>query len=152
MRADWKSFFLRTPNPRPDFRLVLTFLWSDNRDCDTEGNSRNPASREWTELYCRNRETPAEVFDVSPVNAEPLVLVVESPHGWLAARIAYFLAVESVGSVADKPDGVYTGPHVLTSKMGDFDLEAANERVRQSVFQGATLEDPYPNLRRRRGG
>jgi hypothetical protein len=41
---------------------------------------------------------------------------------------------------------------VLISKVGEFDLEAAKERVRQSVFQGATLEDPYPNLRRRRGG
>jgi hypothetical protein len=145
-------FLVKPMNLRPDFRLVLTFLWGDDRTCDTEGNSRNPASREWTELYCRNRESPEEVFDISRFSPEPLVLEVESPHEWLAARVAYFLGVESVGVVADKPDGLYTGPDVLISKMGEFDLEAAKERVRRSVFQGATLEDPYPNLRKRRGG
>jgi hypothetical protein len=152
MRSGWQGFFVKPTSLRPDYRLVLTFLWGDDRDCDTDGNSRNPASREWTELYCRNREKPAEVFDVSPVNQEPLVLEVESPHEWLAARVGYFLAVESAGLVADKPDGHYAGPDVLISKVGEFDLEAAKERVRQSMFQSATLEDPYPNLRRRRGG
>jgi hypothetical protein len=146
------KFFVKPTSLRPDFRLVLTFLWDDDRDCDTDGNSRNPASREWTELYCRNRDTPTEIFDVSPVSSEPLVLEVESPHEWLAARVAYYLAVETVGLVADKPDGRYTEPDLLTSKVGDFDLEAAKERVRRSVFRGATLEDPYPNLRRRGGG
>ena len=150
MRSGWKAFFVTTPNPRPDFRLVLTFLWSDDRDCDTDGNSSSPASREWTELYCRNRENPTEVFDVSPVSPEPLVLLIESPHEWLAARVACFLAMECVGSVADKPDGVYSGPGELISKVGEFDLEAAYERVRQSAFRDATLEDPYPNIRRRR--
>lgn len=145
------KFLVKPTTLRPDFRLVLTFLWSDDRNCDTDGNSRNPASREWSELYCRNRENPTEVFDVSPVSPEPLVLEVESPHEWLAARVAYFLAVESVGLVADKPGGLYTGPDVLISKVGEFDIEAAKERVRQSVFQGATVEDPYPNLRRRGG-
>jgi hypothetical protein len=146
------TLFVNPSTLRPDFRLVLTFLWGDRRNCDTEGNSRNPASREWTELYCRNRENPTEVFDVSPSNPDPLVLAVESPHEWLAARVAYFLAVESVGLVADKADGLYASPDVVISKMGEFDLEAAKERVRRSAFQGATLENPYPNLRKRGGG
>ncbi|MCA9217630.1 MAG: hypothetical protein KDB27_31390 [Planctomycetales bacterium] len=30
---------------RPDFRLVITFLWHDLFDVDTEGNSHNPASQ-----------------------------------------------------------------------------------------------------------
>jgi hypothetical protein len=152
MRSGWQAFYVKHTSFRPDFRLVLTFLWGDDRNCDTDGNSRNPASREWTELYCRNRENPAEVFDVSPVTKEPLVLEVESPHKWLAARVAYFLAVESAGFVADTPDGPYTAPEELISKVGDFDVAAAKGRVDQSVFQGSTLEDPYPNLRRRRGG
>jgi hypothetical protein len=80
------------------------------------------------------------------------VLEVESPHEWLAARVACFLAVESVGLVADKPNGLYTAPDALTSKVGAFDFEAAKDRVRRSMFQGATLEDPYPNLRRQCGG
>jgi hypothetical protein len=152
MRPGYQRFFVKPTSLRPDYRLVLTFLWDDDRNCDTDGNSRNPASREWTELYCCNRENAAEVFDVSPLNQEPLVLEVESPYEWVAARVAYFLAVESAGLVADKPDGHYGGPDMLISKLGEFDIEAGKERVRQSVFRGATLEDPYPNLRRRRGG
>jgi hypothetical protein len=146
------KFFVKPTSLRPDYRLVLTFLWGDDRDCNTDGNSRNPASRDWTELYCRNRRSPTEVFGVLPTSLQPLVLEVESSHEWLAARVAYFLAVEAGGFVADAPNGVYAVPDALSSKVGEFDLAAAKERVRRSVFQGATLEDPYPNLRRREGG
>jgi hypothetical protein len=41
---------VRVAGPRPDFRLVLAFVWGD-AETDTEGNSRNAASREWTELW-----------------------------------------------------------------------------------------------------
>jgi hypothetical protein len=142
-------FFVKPRSLRPDFRLVLTFLWGDRRNCDTDGNSHNPASREWTELYCRNRGNPTEVFDVSPRSQEPLLLQVQSPHEWLAARVAYFLAVESGGEIAEQPESTYLAPPTLAARMGEFDLEAAKERVRRSPFQKATLDDPYPNLRER---
>ncbi len=64
-------FYVMPLNDRPDYRLVLTFIWSDQRNCDTAGNSSNPASHEWTELYCRNRENEPEVFDVSSLGWEP---------------------------------------------------------------------------------
>jgi hypothetical protein len=142
-------FFAKPTGVRPDFRLVLTFLWGDLRNCDTDGNSHNPASREWTELYCRNRDTPTEVFYVSPCSQDPLLLQIESSHEWLAARVAYFLAVESCGLIAEQTDGPLRAPETVAPRMGEFDLEAAKERVRRSHYQGATLDDPYPNLRRR---
>src|SRR5215213_5989549 len=107
MRSDWQAIFVKPTSLRPDFRLVLTFLWGDRCNCDTAGNSHNPASRDWTALYCRNREDTREVFDVAPRTDKPLVLEVESPDERLAARVAYFLAVESAGLVADRAEGPY---------------------------------------------
>jgi hypothetical protein len=141
-------FFVKPTSVRPDFRLVLTFLWDDQRNCDTDGNAHNPASREWTELYCRNRENPTEVFDVSPYSQEPLLLEVESPHEYLAARVTYFLATATDGCIAEKPNGSFSLSESMIARMGDFDLEAANERVRRSPYKRATLDDPYPNLRK----
>ena len=71
------KMFARVAGPRPDFRLVLAFLWGD-ADIDTDGNSHNPANREWTELYAQNRSRRGEMFNVSPASADPLVLQVES--------------------------------------------------------------------------
>ena len=41
-------FFVQPEGPRPDFRLVITFLGGDSHNVDTDGNSHNPASRDWT--------------------------------------------------------------------------------------------------------
>ena len=144
------EFFVRPTTLRPDCRLVITFLWGDLTNCETDGNACNPASRDWTELYCQNRERPEEVFDITPRQHEPLLLSVQSPLNWLAARAAYFLAEDSQGDVSEQPSGPYTGPDCLARHMGEFDLEAARERVRQRHFQGATLENPYPNLKKQK--
>jgi hypothetical protein len=130
------TILVKPTSLRPDFRLVLTFLWGDDCNCDTDGNAQYPAGREWTELYCRNRENPTETFDVSPVSTKPLVLAVESPNQALAARAAYFIAIESVGLVTDKLDGPFTAPDLLISKMGEFDLDAARKRVHHSGLLG----------------
>ena len=141
------KFFVQTTSLRPDFRLVITFLWGDYHNCNTDGDSNNPASRDWTEFYCRNRENSVEAFDVSPIHKEPLLLQVESHHAWLAARVAYFLSVESAGVIAEHQEGPFAAPEALVSQMGDFDLAAAMQRVRRSPFQKATRDNPYPNLR-----
>ena len=70
-------FHVRPAGPRPDFRVVIAFLWTEMHNVDSDGNSDNPASREWTELYLMNREKTSEVVDVSPVETSPLVLAVE---------------------------------------------------------------------------
>lgn len=132
--------------PRPDCRLVLAFLWG-GASCDTDGDSHNPADREWTQLYARHRDRPAEVFDVLPVSTEPLVLKVESPHDWLAARVAYLLAASTGGRVAAGPAGPWEPADSMLSRVGSFDVDAAWKRFHNSPFQHATLDDPYPNLR-----
>jgi hypothetical protein len=139
--------FLQPRGPRPDFRLVISFLWGDLHNVDTEGNSYNPANRDWTELYCQNRENELETFHVGAVSQAPLTLAVESDLPELAARVAYFLATETWAAVASDPSGPWHGPALLRKSLGSFDLAAAELRAQKSVWREATLEDPYPNLR-----
>src|SRR5690349_11696138 len=100
------KFYVQTPGARPDFRLLLSFVWGE-ADCDTDGNSDHPASQDWTELYAQNRSRPDETFDINPVVDVPLVLEVESKHEWLAAAVAYLLAYTTEGAIADLPTGPY---------------------------------------------
>ena len=140
------KFYFQPKLPRPDFRLVITFLWGDFHNVDTDGDSYNPASREWTELYCKNREYDVEVFDTQPVLEEPLTLQVESARAELAARVVYFLAVETCSQIVDNLNGQWQEPEWLEDQMGHFDLAAAISRSATSCWRKSTLENPYPNL------
>jgi hypothetical protein len=139
-------FYVLAAGPRPDFRLVLAFAWGD-ADCDTDGNSHHPASREWTELYAQNRGRSDEVFNITPALAEPLVLQVESRHEWLAAAVAHLLASTTGGGISEQTAGPFGPPELVLPRVRGFDVAAAWKWFRASPFQRATLEDPYPNLR-----
>ena len=139
------TIFIKPAGDRPDFRVVLAFLWGDDHNCDTDGDSDNPASREWTCLYASSRERPGEVVDIFPQQKQPLVLGVESPIESLAAGAAYIFGAETNGTVSESPNGPYVTPSSLIPR-GNFDLESALDRVRKSPFRRSTLQKPYPNL------
>jgi hypothetical protein len=138
--------YVQVAGPRPDFRLVLAFVWGD-ADCDTDGNSRPASSREWTELYAQNRGRPDEVFNVYPASVEPLVLLVQSEQEWLAVVVAHLLAETTGGGVSDQAAGPFGPSEVVLPQADGFDMKAAWEQFQTNVFQRATLDDPYPNLR-----
>ena len=141
--------FVQPQGPRPDFRLIITFLWGDFHNVDTDGNSHNPASRDWTCLYVQNRECEHEVVEVGPFSEHPLILQVDSPVPELAARVTWFLAKETNSKVAPEPTGPWQDISLLKSQVGSFDLTEAEQRASISCWRRATLEDPYPNLRDR---
>jgi hypothetical protein len=144
------QYFVNAERERPDFRLVITYLWHDLFNVDTEGDSQNPASRTWTELYICNRQDASEVVDVTPAADTPLVLRIESQKRYLAARTAYFLADFMSAGVAESEDGPFLKPESIQDSIGrDFDVVEAMRRVQSSLFIGSTLDDPYPNLRER---
>jgi hypothetical protein len=142
-------FYITAPGERPDFRLVITFLWHDGQNVDTDGNSYNPASRTWTQLYIQNREQPDQVVDVTPYQESPLILLIESKQQYLAARVAFFLSTFCGGCVSSQADGEYRQPDSLLSHVGvDFGTSAAMERVAQSPFSHSSVDNPFPNLDR----
>jgi hypothetical protein len=123
--------------PRPDFRLFIPFLWNEEHDVDSDGNSYNPASRTWTYLYMSSREIPDQTFEINEVSNQPIQFRVISTNEHLANRVAYFLARETNGDII----GIETGKE----KIGDFNLEQALERADKSIWRKSTLENPYPN-------
>jgi len=103
------SLFIQPSGLRPDCRLLFPFIFGDDApNVDTDGDSHNPASQEWTEFYCQNREKQEEIFDIAPVLDNPLVLKIFSEIQELAARVAYFFGdlnkitrrIECPGAVA----------------------------------------------------
>jgi len=139
-------FFVRPSTSQPDFRLVISFLWGDAANVDTDGNADYPASHEWTELYCMNHENEREVFEILPVLDEPLILEICSEIPELAARVTYFLAHSTKAHVASTRTGPWQEIQWLVEKLGDFDLAQALQRVDQSRWRFATHENPYPSV------
>lgn len=131
------KLYVRAARPYPDFRLVLAFVWGDDVDTDTDGDSRPVDSREWTELYAQNRGRKDEVFNVLPENIEPLVLRVQSEHEWLAAAVAHLLAEFTGGGVSILPAGPFESAESVLARVGAFDVPAAWERFRNSRYQSA---------------
>lgn len=132
------KFYVRAARPRPDFRLVLAFVWGDEVETDTDGDSRPVDSREWTELYAQNRHRRGDVFDVSPASDEPLVLEVRSEHEWLAAAVAHLLSKTTGGGVSAQTDGPFASPGSVLGRVGAFDIPAAWERFRTSRYHSAS--------------
>ena len=119
------TIYITTPNERPDFRLVIAFLWRDGQNVDTEGDSHHPASRTWTELYVQNREHKDEVVEVSQYQL-PLVLRIESEQQHLAARVAFFLATYCNGGVSSEPDGEF---HMLLTRRSTIPIRTLTEKI-----------------------
>src|SRR5690242_3299728 len=124
------KLYVKAAGPRPDFRLVLAFVWGDEVDTDTDGDSRPVDSRDWTELYAQNRGRKDEVFNVSPASDEPLVLQVRSEYEWLASAVAHLLAKTTGGGVSDQAAGPFISADSVLARLGAFDVQAAWERFR----------------------
>jgi len=137
-------FFIQPRTLRPDFRLVITFLWEDLHNVDTDGDAENPSSREWTELYCMDRECEQYVFEVDPAAPDPLTLRIQSEVRELAARVAWFLATQTQSKVGESETGPWHDPDWLIDQCGTFELAEASGRVARSRWQRATPEDLCP--------
>ena len=140
------TWLVRPLPERPDFRLVVTFLWGDFHDIDSDGDATNPASTQWTWLYLQNRGNPAEIVNID-VAEEPTSFRIKADLPWLAAATAYFLAAEFDARVRAEEGREWLAPGTLIDRVAPFDLKAAVLRARDSVWRKATLDNPYPNRR-----
>ena len=141
-----QKFLVRLDGPRPDFRTVISFLWSDFHNVDSDGDSHNPASREWTSLYLQNRENREEVVEVDKDGDAPLVLRIVSPVRTMALGVAYFLVHWSSGEILDAESGETLNQKFVMDELEvTFDLLTRIERAERSVWNQSTLTNPYPN-------
>ncbi|RKG70902.1 hypothetical protein D7V88_39510 [Corallococcus terminator] len=144
------TWFVKPLHERPDFRLIAAFLWGDLHNIDSDGDSHNPASRSWTWLYLSSRERAGQRVDLGMEEGAEACMRIRSEVPWLAAAVAYFLAMEGTSQVRRGDDTAWDDASSCVKGAGPFDLGAAMERARVSVWRESTLEDPYPNLRRSR--
>lgn len=133
----------------PDYRLFIDFMWGEGHNIDSDGDSDNPASRNWTYLYMKSREIENEVFSIDQTVKNSLVYEVTSSNEVIAKRAAYFLAKETNGKIDynDKMFQIDLFEHELGN---DFDLTKALQRAAISVWRKSSLENPYPNLQEKK--
>ena len=99
-------FLLRGPGPRPPCHKVAEHLWGADCDFDSDGDSEQRLSTDWTELTVslrdhNGRNSDAQRVDVDPIEGEqPLVLSIRSDNPDLARRTAEFLQMKAGGELA----------------------------------------------------
>ena len=126
---------------RPDFRVFVDYLWGADHNFDSDGDSYDPASRVWTELYMSSREIENQSFMIGKIKDDPLVFEVSSENKYLLNRVVYFLKRETHGitQVSDE---------TLLLNMGDdFNLEEALARADASIWRKSGPTNPFPNLK-----
>lgn len=142
------QLYLTPKQSMPDYRLLITWLWSEFNNTDSDGNSFNPASNDWNELYLCNREKTNEVININPIDKSAKTLEITGSTKELIFQTAYFLAIETKGKISLDSKGVKViGLEEMTKLVSNFDLNSATKRVAKSIWRKATLENPYPNLR-----
>jgi hypothetical protein len=147
MIKDKEILYLRVKGNRPDFRIVKTFIWGELHKTDSDGDSNNPASRTWTELYIASREVKNEYVDIYPVTTEPLVLKIQSPDIELTKQVTLFLAEETAGDIfADETLSILLTKVELMPSIDFNEYRIRKERTKDSVWRQSTLENPYPNI------
>ena len=55
---------VRITNARPDFRVFIDLLYNRARDVDTDGDSEPANSRNWTNLYIKDRESNDSAINI----------------------------------------------------------------------------------------
>jgi len=130
---------------RPDFRVFSVYLWGDDYNFDSDGDSYNPASRTWSWLYMASRVVSG-YFEISQVPEQSLIFEVRSAYENIVNRAALFLAKETNGQIVHI-DNTLLPYQFLSDKLGsDFDLQEALRRADKSIWRQSTLDNPYPNL------
>lgn len=139
--------YLKPVDSRPDFRLVKVWLWGENHETDSYGNSFNPADRDWTELYLSSRKKDNEYIDIYPICENPPVLQIKGSAIEIILQTAYFLCVETNGQLSYSPDFHKTvNLDQIKKRIGAFNISEARERTDKSIWRKSSLNNPYPNL------
>ncbi|MBP2546865.1 hypothetical protein [Acinetobacter guillouiae] len=131
---------------RPDFRVFASFLFASNtHNYDSDGDSYPLTSRHWTELYISSREIDNYTFSISPLQNDPLILQIQTSQKSICYAIAYFLAIETQGSVFNN-QGIPLSSQHIENKLKNFPLTEHLAFANESVWRNSSEDNPYPNL------
>ena len=86
-----KILYISPKSDRPEYYAVAEYLWGKGVNIDSDGNSKTPSDKTWTELTIINRASPEQRIDIDPVQFEPLILKIEGREE-LVEKVAIYLA------------------------------------------------------------
>ena len=80
----------------PPYYEIAVFLWGVEADIDSDGNSENPDSLDWTELTLILRSNPEQRIEIDPDPNEDDLLIVKSEVEELVLNTIDFLKSRNV--------------------------------------------------------
>ncbi|WNO10070.1 hypothetical protein [Teredinibacter sp. KSP-S5-2] len=84
-------FTVIVKKPRPDFRVFIDLLFGEGRSVDSEGDANSVHSRDWRDLYLKDRESDDPKVELYSEAVSPLYFEVESESQRLEELAALYL-------------------------------------------------------------
>ena len=136
------EFVVIVDKPRPDFRVIVDLVHGPGRNVDTEGDAKEVWSRDWCELYIRDRESAEPRVEIHAAPEPPLKFGVVSADAELAELAALYLYVYC-GVVIERDNQALSAEETsrLKNKYTDALARAAN-----SIWHQSSIDNPFPNL------
>lgn len=128
--------------PRPDFRVFIDLLYGLGRNVDTDGDANDVWSRDWRELYIRDRENDAsgvEIYAAPEPSPRFGVTSDDAELGELAALYLYMFC----GAVIERNGQALSADEISHLKLKHADALA---RAADSVWHQSGIDNPFPDL------
>jgi len=135
-------YIVTVTKPRPDFRVFIDLLFGFGRNVDSDGGAHEVCSREWRDLYIRDRESDEPKVELYSEDVTPLKFEIKSESKRLEELSALYLYVYC-GSQIEK-DGLSLDEAALDTLLTKY----ANElkRAEDSIWHQSNEDNPFPNL------
>ncbi len=75
----------------PAYYKIADFLWGDGANIDSDGNSENPNSTNWTELTLILRSDTEQRIDIDPIDDRDKLLILKATTEELMIKTVSYL-------------------------------------------------------------
>lgn len=129
--------------PRPDHRVFGDLLFGPGRNLDSDGDADPVWSRNWRDLYLKDRESARAKVEIYAPDDRPTVFEIISEDIELAELAALYLYLYC-GQMIER-DGISVGQNELSTLKVKYTEQLA--RAEKAVWHKSSEQNPFPNLR-----
>ncbi len=135
-------FIVRVNKSRPDFRVFIDLLYGHGHNVDTDGNSFRPESREWTDLYIKDRESDEPPVLITQSENDKLEFEITSKSERLEELSAIYL-YKYCGESISKSNSILNDEEI-NSLISKYSININVADI--SVWHQSSESNPYPNI------
>lgn len=137
-------FIVKIDRPRPDFRVFIDLLFGPGRNVDTDGDADIVWSRDWRELYIKDRESDAPPLEIYAAPESPSQFEIKSEDPRLAELAAVYLHVYCGHTIE------YGGASLSRNEVEALQKPYQQElkRANASIWHESSEKNPFPNQTR----